>query len=165
MPDAGLDDFAHIAGVLAAVGLFVEMAGPTALMLSCKRVRTVRDWSKLEWAESNDTPAAAIARFRADPDLLLVHPVKLSAAKDHDGLVAAIAEVRTAPHRFVLPVDEPEPEPQPVEPTDEEVIRAEWPEFDPDTYLRLHPDVAAGGTAAFTHFRRHGIAEGRRWRE
>ena len=37
-------------------------------------------------------------------------------------------------------------------------------DFDPTIYYRLNPDVAAAGIDAATHYRKHGLAEGRRYR-
>ena len=36
--------------------------------------------------------------------------------------------------------------------------------WDPQAYLALNPDVAAAGEDPLEHFRKHGRAEGRRWR-
>ena len=37
-------------------------------------------------------------------------------------------------------------------------------EFDPDTYLRLNPDIGAAGEDPFQHWIKHGAIEGRRYR-
>ncbi len=39
------------------------------------------------------------------------------------------------------------------------------PDFDPDTYFRLNPDVAAAGDDAARHYLAHGRAEGRRYQD
>ena len=40
--------------------------------------------------------------------------------------------------------------------------RLQW--FDPQAYLKAHPDVAAAGVNAYEHLIRHGLQEGRAWR-
>ena len=153
VPAACLDDYVHIAGVLAAAGLFVEMAGPTALMLSCERVRTLRDTGReVEWAETRGTPSSAIERLIENDRLLLVHPVKLSAVEDPEAYIAQLATMRATGAKFVTT-------------SAEAAVLAKWPDFDAEGYLRLNPDVRAGGTSAFVHFLDHGIDEGRRWRD
>lgn len=91
---ARLGDFAHLCGVFAAMGLYVEVAIPTALLLTCPSVVVEKPSGQELAVETtwhglplwNDEPAkfaelhgASIASLIADwpDDRLYVHPVKL----------------------------------------------------------------------------------------
>lgn len=88
VPAAAMSTFCSICGVLAAVGMFVEVAIPTALALSCPRVRTEADISRRGreiWDAGECNALLAAHGFRLQPlldamssDLLYIHPVKLS---------------------------------------------------------------------------------------
>jgi len=82
-----LPDFAHCCGVFASLDLFVEVALPTAMMLACDRLATLKTTGlRMNWAYTPLGPRRrrfkprslepALAEFT--PDLLFVHPVKLS---------------------------------------------------------------------------------------
>ena len=83
-----ISDFCRYCGILAAVGLFVEIAIPTALLLSSEKIMQEKDlklqgkaiWSAEEVAEVeakfNKSLKALLNDFPADQ--LYYHPVKLS---------------------------------------------------------------------------------------
>ena len=151
LPDACFAEYVHISGVLAAAGLFVEMASPTALMLSCERVRMLADVRRqVEWSQTSVAPWAAIEKLLSNDKLLLVHPVKLSGVEDPDGFLAIIELMRKNPAKLA-------------EIFDEAAVTAKWPGFDPALYLKLNTDLT-DDVSGFVHFRRFGEAEGRRWR-
>ncbi len=86
--------FAHLCGVFAAMGLFVEVAIPTALVLACDRIVQEHEtrWRGVEvWAEEK----VALQNQHVGMDLrnvigsygrnqLYLHPVKLSALASVD---------------------------------------------------------------------------------
>lgn len=103
VPAAAIRRFAHLCGVFAALDIFAEVAVPTALALACDRVVTElvpgerfvdpeaqrlldRPWQGVEFWDPAQTPAFAkrfgnqLSRLIDDfpPDMLYVHPVKLS---------------------------------------------------------------------------------------
>lgn len=88
VPAAAMPAFCALCGVLAAMGMFVEVAIPTALALSCRRVRTeahIARRGREIWdpVESDALLAAHDHRLQAllesiPPELLYIHPVKLS---------------------------------------------------------------------------------------
>lgn len=84
VPAPAVAEFARTCGVFAAMGLFVEIAIPTALALTVDRIVTEKDLSRrgLELWTAPDV-AALEARCernvaRLPPEWLYVHPVKLS---------------------------------------------------------------------------------------
>ena len=97
VPKPALTDFAHYGRVLAAAGLFVEMAGPTALMLSSDLVRTDRD-SRIGtpyWALQGVSPEEVLDLYEGGAQTLAVHPVKLSRIADADAFIARMRELRS----------------------------------------------------------------------
>lgn len=88
VPAAAAPTFVRYCGVMAAMGVFVEAAIPTALALSLRRIRTEADtswigrelWSAEEEAEVHAAHGGSLTRLgRAfAPDQLWLHPVKLS---------------------------------------------------------------------------------------
>lgn len=88
LPSEALDDFAHYCGIFAGMGLWVEVAIPTALALACQRIATEEDapfrgheiWAKDEQQSLRDRHDGSIERLNDsfDRDLLYIHPVKLS---------------------------------------------------------------------------------------
>lgn len=93
IPRTTLADFCHYCGVFAAARQWVESAIPTALVLACSRIRTLKDigWSaedgvcdykvrkKLE-QDSNLSYKVLLEKY--PKDYLYVHPIKLSKWKD-----------------------------------------------------------------------------------
>lgn len=88
VPGKKMQQIAHMLGVFAAMGIFVEMAIPTAVMLHCKEIVQERDlsvkplvlWSNDERIEvehkyNNQFPKL-IEQWNAE--CLYIHPVKLS---------------------------------------------------------------------------------------
>lgn len=83
-----ITDFCRYCGILASVGLFVEIAIPTALLLSSQKIIQEKDlrlqgkalWSKEEVEavekQFNKSLAALLSGFPADQ--LYYHPIKLS---------------------------------------------------------------------------------------
>lgn len=150
VPRAALASYAHIAGVLAAAGLFVEMAAVTALILSCDHVRTASDGdATLIWSPASVTPTAALD-FLENEESVLIHPVKLSRVEREDEFVARIQKLHEAAPAGGSP--------------DMAAVLSSHPDFDADAYLALNPDVAEAGVSPFTHFRRHGRLENRAWK-
>jgi hypothetical protein len=92
IPHVGLKRFIHYSGVFAALNLFVEIALPTALLLSVDSISQEKDldkkgttfWSHAECAalekKYNGNITDLLSAF--PPDTLYMHPVKLSKWKD-----------------------------------------------------------------------------------
>ena len=88
VPAPAFAEFARICGVLAAMGVWVEVAIPTALALTCPEIVTERDtrWRGLElWGQEAVTGLEERHHSRLEEllgsfgdDQLYVHPVKLS---------------------------------------------------------------------------------------
>jgi hypothetical protein len=88
VPAVSIDAFVRVCGVLAAMGVFVEAAIPTAMLLTTSEVRTEAEirWKGREiWSAAEEaalvTEHGASFRRLADSfpsDQLYVHPVKLS---------------------------------------------------------------------------------------
>lgn len=88
LPGQVLERFCHYCGVLAAMGVFVEIAIPTALILCCNQIvqeadtrwRGVAYWHPGEAADFAERHGRDYARLVAgfEDDLLYVHPIKLS---------------------------------------------------------------------------------------
>ena len=88
LPAASANAFMRYCGVLAAMGVFVEVALPTALLLTTPRVRTEADthwrgkevWTKTADADILAEHDASLPRLLQGfaPDQLYLHPVKLS---------------------------------------------------------------------------------------
>ena len=88
VPAAVFGEFARICGVLAAMGVWVEVAIPTALALVCPRIVTESEtaWRGLELWDRESVDAFEARHHRRVEDLmssfedhrLYVHPVKLS---------------------------------------------------------------------------------------
>ncbi|HUH73646.1 MAG TPA: hypothetical protein VLZ75_04500 [Chitinophagales bacterium] len=82
-------DFCHYCGVFAGMNIFVEVAIPTALMLSStdikfenKKFRGVEIWNPNKVNELMQNNKASIKElFKNHPDKLYFHPVKLSTWK------------------------------------------------------------------------------------
>lgn len=92
VPTGAIKPFCHLCGVFAAMSLFVEVAIPTALALSCRHIVTEAQtpWRGVElWdadrvaaiAESNDFQVARVLDGFNEHQLYL-HPIKLSRFKD-----------------------------------------------------------------------------------
>lgn len=88
VPSAAIQSFCFLCGVFAALGMFVEIAIPTALALSCSRVHTEKDisfkgreiWNAVEGdalLTAHDCRLQAILEAMPS-ELLYIHPVKLS---------------------------------------------------------------------------------------
>jgi hypothetical protein len=90
LPKSRLVEYAHYAGVMAAAGLFAEIAVGTALMLVCDTVNTAQSCNlKLEWLWSSDREDHAmdlIALFKSG--YWAVHPVKVSKVPNIETLMA-----------------------------------------------------------------------------
>jgi hypothetical protein len=88
VPASALDRFAHFCGVFAAMGLFVEVAMPTALALACEEIRTEEDvdvrgvelWTPEEQAQLREQHHGNLQSLSDGfpSNWLYVHPVKLS---------------------------------------------------------------------------------------
>lgn len=90
-----LDTAGHLLGIFAAMNLFVETAIPTALVLGCDKLACVErngwrcdiDWTDRKTLLAQRAKLTDIyARFA--PDMLYIHPVKLSAVDMPDGTAA-----------------------------------------------------------------------------
>lgn len=88
IPGNRMKQIGHMLGVFAAMGLFVEMAIPTATMLMCKNVVQEKDlcvkplvlWSneeRIEVEKKNNNDYAQLMK-EWDKDCLYIHPIKLS---------------------------------------------------------------------------------------
>lgn len=92
VPADAIEQFVRLCGVFAAMGLFVEIAAPTALAMSCAEVKTEKDspMKGVELWEPADQKAlvddhdgrSAVLQERFPEDQLYVHPMKLSQWKD-----------------------------------------------------------------------------------
>ena len=144
VPREAMADYVHLSGVLAAAGVFVEVAAPTALALACDRVRTQADTPvHFDWSTAWRQPETVAADMRADATLLGVHPVKLSMVRDLEAFVSELRDMQD------LPVG-----------VDAALLDMER-DFDAQAYLEANPDVRAAGVSAWAHYLHHGRAEGR----
>ncbi len=88
VPSCAMSAFCNLAGVMAAMGMFAEVAIPTALALSCDCVHTEVDISRRGreiWDAATSNALLATHHFELSgllsgmsPELLYIHPVKLS---------------------------------------------------------------------------------------
>ncbi|MDE7017212.1 MAG: hypothetical protein K2P65_06490 [Lachnospiraceae bacterium] len=89
IPGEKIKEVSHMLGVFAAMGLFVEMAIPTALQLLCESVTEVKDLSsaygKSLWSITDKQSVNTQYNYQYktlednwDKDCLYIHPVKLS---------------------------------------------------------------------------------------
>lgn len=86
VPRSALHEFAHICGAFAGMNLFAEIAIPTALLMSTRRVKFEQDrlkgleiWGGREQREFGSNFGFSIRNlFQTHEDKLYVHPVKLS---------------------------------------------------------------------------------------
>jgi hypothetical protein len=86
IPKHNIKEFIHYCGVFAGMNLFVEVAIPTALMLSSetiksenKGLRGVEFWDESKIQElMKDNNLSVIELFKNHPDQLYFHPIKLS---------------------------------------------------------------------------------------
>ena len=150
VPRKGLREYLHVAAVLATAGLFVEMAAPTALYLTCDHVRTCADVAMYaEWSLRMIWPRDALSRLLERPELISVHPVKLSVLCD--------------PDRFVSCFDSDGAGATAIARGDfQSLVEAEYPDFDAEFYIASHSDLAAVPTPPYEHYYRFGIQEGRK---
>jgi hypothetical protein len=87
-PAKTIKRFIHFCGILAAQGLFIEIALPTALLLSVNKVITHDDmpfkgaamWSQEEIQGISDKYEHSLYKLVQDfpDDILYYHPIKLS---------------------------------------------------------------------------------------
>jgi len=88
IPSKALQKFCYYCGIFAAMGLFVEIAIPTAMLLACEHIVTE---NKVSWCGTelwNPSDAQMYAQHRGyaiqrllegfEPKQLYVHPIKLS---------------------------------------------------------------------------------------
>ena len=83
-----LQIFVHYCGVLAAMGVFVEIAVPTAMVLACKKIKTMKDlpysrgdmWGMELKADFAEEYNYSIQKLYDNwpQDKLYLHPIKLS---------------------------------------------------------------------------------------
>ena len=88
VPAAAMTSFCALCGVFAAMGMFVEVAIPTALALSCQRVHTEADIARHGreiWDAAECETLLATHHFSLESlldampsELLYIHPIKLS---------------------------------------------------------------------------------------
>lgn len=90
VPREAIEQFCHLCGVFAAMGLWVEVAIPTALALSCERIMRMADipggGNMLEiWSPAEIEALGAKANYELSrlfsvvgDDCIYVHPIKLS---------------------------------------------------------------------------------------
>lgn len=88
VPAPAMAEFARLCGIFAAMGLFVEVAVPTALALACEHLRTEQPsgllgqelWTVEEQRALVERFGASLRRLTGEfpEDWLYVHPVKLS---------------------------------------------------------------------------------------
>lgn len=151
VPKAGMPQYVHVSGVLAAAGLFVEVAAPTALALACDRVRSGRDTAlRFIWELASVDAREVLHQMREDPDLVAAHPVKLSGVGDPEVFLADLEAVRSVS--------------RPARVSMRQRVLQLAPDFDPEAYLDANPDVRAAGVSPWAHFHVHGHAEGRKIR-
>lgn len=88
VPAHAIQEFCHICGVFAAINLFIEIAVPTALVLTCNDIRQEKDttWYGVEMFE-NEYAAEVLERHdysfqkiinSFEEHQLYLHPIKLS---------------------------------------------------------------------------------------
>ena len=94
IPSSSFDDFSHYCGVFAAMRMFVEVAIPTSMVLSCSKIVNLEALGlKAETGVINSARVRAeleskyelsFARFMQEypADYLFIHPIKLSRWKD-----------------------------------------------------------------------------------
>lgn len=85
-------DFAHMAGVLAAIGVFAEIAIPTSMVLTCKKIKQQKDtdfergdiWGMENKRAFGDKYGFSLKRLFASwpENILFIHPIKLSQWKN-----------------------------------------------------------------------------------
>lgn len=88
IPSKGIIEFCYYCGVFAALGLFAEIAIPSALMMSCGLVKTIKEtglYSIPFWYKDKKKIYPISEMVNIDEvmgifvkDLLFIHPVKLS---------------------------------------------------------------------------------------
>lgn len=88
VPASAMPEFCHLSGIFAAMGLFVEVATPTALALACRRIVTQRDqrwqggeiWGAASKQSLTERYGSSLTRLQAEfpANTLYVHPIKLS---------------------------------------------------------------------------------------
>lgn len=100
VPKTSLHSYQHYCGVMAGASIFAEIAVGTALLLTVERVETANsvggkfEW---DWSESRADNGLALLEHLQDPDMIAVHPVKLSAlAKDTSAIERIIAASASA---------------------------------------------------------------------
>ena len=92
IPKNAMQKFCYYCGIFAAMGLFVEVAIPTAMLLACQRVVTERDvsWHGTEMWDPQEVKGYSECRDYGiqqllqgfGPNQLYVHPIKLSMWSD-----------------------------------------------------------------------------------
>ena len=151
VPRFSLPEIAHTSGVLAAAGVFVEMAYGTVLGLSADTLVQAKDGGlRVDLASDITGYEDALDRFEADPALLAIHPLKLSKVADIDGFVAAVRRLSDLPFGRAAALEQISRN-----------VRVLHPHFDGEAYLAAHPDVRAAGLVPELHFWAHGRREGR----
>lgn len=152
VPRERLARFAHIAAILATAGLFVEMAAPTALMLTCDVIRKATDRNLFaQWSLEAASPREALTTLLHEPRLISIHPVKLSLLVEVESFVAGF-DVDGDAARAILERDY------------RWLVNSEFPGFDPDYYLSMYDDLRATNAPPYEHFYRFGHLEGRKWK-
>lgn len=93
VPKNAFEMYQHYSGVLAAAGTFAEISVATSLALTACNVVTAAgkpykfDWI---WTADRERQAEELALKLGDPDMIAVHPVKLSLLKNDPLLLSRI---------------------------------------------------------------------------
>lgn len=93
VPTSAFDEFCHLCGVMSAMRIFVEVAIPTAMVLSCARICSlediglkaetgVDDYSVRKRMELDTSMSYARLVEKFPSDYIYIHPIKLSKWKD-----------------------------------------------------------------------------------
>lgn len=91
IPSKSMQPFCHYSGIFAAIGLFVESAIPTAMLLACKHIVTEKEtlWHGTEFWDFNTIFYAQQKNYDLqcllqafDIRQLYIHPIKLSTWSD-----------------------------------------------------------------------------------
>lgn len=96
LPKSTFDTFCHYSGVLAAAGLWVEIAYPTALVLANERVKTAQQSGVgFIWSGPVIDPDETLDQMERDRTLIAGHPIKLSMVGDKDAYLRRIHGMST----------------------------------------------------------------------
>jgi hypothetical protein len=97
VPKDALLDFAHYAGILAAIGLFAEIAVGSAMVLSIKKIKQCKDTGTLlDWRANEErgfySDVTRLLKAFENERLIATHPVKLGALSKDQHFMKCLLE-------------------------------------------------------------------------